>query len=83
MICLVKNCANNLCGTGSRVSQPTSKTALKHKSLSNVTFRLENNVPSNVREASDLKNLFVKLNGLSWAWKCVTTMYGLVRFFRL
>ena len=36
----VRNCANNLCGAGSRVNQPTSKTALKHKSLSYVTFRL-------------------------------------------
>ena len=35
-----KNCANNLCGTGSRVNQPTSKTALKFTSLSYVTFRL-------------------------------------------
>ena len=29
----VRNCANNLCGTRSRVNQPTSKTALKHKSF--------------------------------------------------
>ena len=36
----VKNCAKNLCGTGSRVNQPTSKTALKFKFLSYVTFRL-------------------------------------------
>ena len=60
----VNNCANNLCGTGSRVNQPTCRTALKHKSLSHVTFRLENNVPSYVREPSDLKNLIVNLNAL-------------------
>lgn len=57
----IKNCAYNLRGVGSRLDQPAPNTSSKHRSFSYIACRLWNNLPSHVREATNLKNFLSQL----------------------
>lgn len=57
----IKNCAYNLHGIGSRLDQPAPNTSSKHRFFLYIACRLWNNLPSHVREASNLKNFLSQL----------------------